>query len=110
VIVGDQVPVAVDVEAGAGDRLGPCVIAAGLDLRDRAEKRCLLRGSRDPASWRRRQRAKTVTGSGFYIDRDGHLITNYHVVSKLVAHPDRYRPNSSTAPARHARSRCSGST
>ena len=35
--------------------------------------------------------AKTVTGSGFYVDRDGHLITNYHVVSKLVAHPDRYR-------------------
>ncbi|MEO6067599.1 MAG: serine protease [Gemmatimonadota bacterium] len=35
--------------------------------------------------------AKAVTGSGFYVDRDGHLITNYHVVSKLVAHPDRYR-------------------
>jgi serine protease Do len=35
--------------------------------------------------------AKAVTGSGFYVDRQGHLITNYHVVSKLVAHPDRYR-------------------
>ena len=35
--------------------------------------------------------AKAVTGSGFYIDRLGHVITNYHVVSKLVAHPDRYR-------------------
>jgi serine protease Do len=35
--------------------------------------------------------AKAVTGSGFYIDRLGHLITNYHVVSRIVAHPDRYR-------------------
>lgn len=35
--------------------------------------------------------AKAVTGSGFYVDRAGHLVTNYHVVSKLVAHPDRYR-------------------
>ena len=35
--------------------------------------------------------AKAVTGSGFYVDRLGHLVTNYHVVSKLVAHPDRYR-------------------
>jgi serine protease Do len=35
--------------------------------------------------------AKAVTGSGFYIDAKGHLVTNYHVVSKLVAHPDRYR-------------------
>ena len=35
--------------------------------------------------------AKAVTGSGFYIDTQGHLVTNYHVVSKLVAHPERYR-------------------
>lgn len=34
---------------------------------------------------------KAVTGSGFYIDRAGHLVTNYHVISKIVAHPDRYR-------------------
>ena len=35
--------------------------------------------------------AKAVTGSGFYVDHLGHLVTNYHVISKLVAHPDRYR-------------------
>ena len=35
--------------------------------------------------------AKAVTGSGFFVDRAGHLVTNYHVVSKLVAHPERYR-------------------
>lgn len=35
--------------------------------------------------------AKAVTGSGFYVDTQGHLVTNYHVVSKLVAHPERYR-------------------
>src|SRR6478752_8195313 len=35
--------------------------------------------------------AKAVTGSGFYVDAQGHLVTNYHVVSQLVAHPDRYR-------------------
>lgn len=34
---------------------------------------------------------KAVTGSGFFIDRAGHLITNYHVISQIVAHPDRYR-------------------
>jgi len=35
--------------------------------------------------------AKAVTGSAFYVDTKGHLVTNYHVVSKLVAHPERYR-------------------
>ena len=35
--------------------------------------------------------AKAVTGSGFFVDAQGHLVTNYHVVSRLVAHPERYR-------------------
>jgi serine protease Do len=35
--------------------------------------------------------AKAVIGSGFFVDPDGHIITNYHVISKLVLHPDRYR-------------------
>ncbi len=35
--------------------------------------------------------AKASIGSGFYVSADGHLITNYHVVSDVVRHPDRYR-------------------
>jgi serine protease Do len=34
--------------------------------------------------------AKASIGSGFFVTADGHLITNYHVVSDVVRHPDRY--------------------
>jgi hypothetical protein len=35
--------------------------------------------------------AKATIGSGFFVDADGHVVTNYHVVSKLINTPDRYR-------------------
>ena len=35
--------------------------------------------------------AKAVMGSGFFVDPNGRIITNYHVISKLILHPDRYR-------------------
>jgi hypothetical protein len=35
--------------------------------------------------------AKATLGSGFFVSRDGHMVTNYHVISKLVHDPDRYR-------------------
>src|SRR4030042_2807033 len=35
--------------------------------------------------------AKAVIGSGFFVSPSGHIITNYHVISKLIVHPDRYR-------------------
>lgn len=38
-----------------------------------------------------RSGAKAVTGTGFYVSRAGHVMTNYHVVSNLVRHPERYR-------------------
>lgn len=38
-----------------------------------------------------RSGAKSVTGSGFYVDAAGHVMTNYHVVSQLVRRPGRYR-------------------
>jgi hypothetical protein len=35
--------------------------------------------------------AKAVIGSGFFVDPEGHIVTNYHVISKLILHSDRYR-------------------
>lgn len=35
--------------------------------------------------------AKAVIGSGFASGDDRHVVTNYHVISQLVYHPDRYR-------------------
>ena len=35
--------------------------------------------------------AKASVGTGFFADAHGHIITNYHVVSKLIHSPDRYR-------------------
>jgi hypothetical protein len=33
---------------------------------------------------------KSAIGSAFFVDGEGRLITNYHVVSSMVHHPDRY--------------------
>lgn len=38
-----------------------------------------------------RSTAKTTLGSGFYVDGSGTVITNFHVVSKLINEPGRYR-------------------
>src|SRR5512147_717524 len=35
--------------------------------------------------------AKASTGTGFVADPSGRLVTNYHVISKLVHSPERYR-------------------
>src|ERR687894_140751 len=35
--------------------------------------------------------AKATIGSGFYVSDRGHIVTNYHVISKLVHAPERYR-------------------
>ena len=35
--------------------------------------------------------AKSSLGSGFFVTADGHIVTNYHVISSLVLDPDRYR-------------------
>ena len=35
--------------------------------------------------------AKASVGSGFYASAGGHIVTNYHVVSKIIHTPDRYR-------------------
>jgi serine protease Do len=35
--------------------------------------------------------AKATVGSGWFVTDRGHVITNYHVISNLINHPDRYR-------------------
>src|SRR6266550_3531394 len=35
--------------------------------------------------------AKAAIGRGFFVNARGHIITNYHVVSKLIHSPERYR-------------------
>ncbi len=35
--------------------------------------------------------AKSAIGSGFFVSPEGHVVTNYHVISELVNLPDRYR-------------------
>jgi serine protease Do len=35
--------------------------------------------------------AKASIGTGFYASDGGHIVTNYHVISKLIHTPDRYR-------------------
>ncbi|HXV62249.1 MAG TPA: serine protease [Vicinamibacteria bacterium] len=35
--------------------------------------------------------AKASIGSGLFVSPDGHLITNYHVISQVVQHPERYQ-------------------
>jgi len=35
--------------------------------------------------------AKAVIGTGFFVDSNGYLVTNYHVISKWVHDPEKYR-------------------
>ena len=47
---------------------------------------------RRPGAHHRSSRSgtKSSIGSAFFVSADGHAITNYHVVSDLVMHPEDY--------------------
>ena len=38
-----------------------------------------------------RSGAKSGIGSGFFVSAEGHILTNYHVISRLIHFPKRYR-------------------
>lgn len=41
--------------------------------------------------------AHSTIGTGFFVTGAGHVMTNYHVVSEKIRHPDRYRVECQTA-------------
>jgi len=47
--------------------------------------------------------AKAAIGSGFFASPRGHILTNYHVISKLIHFPDRYRAEVIEASGRASR-------
>jgi S1-C subfamily serine protease len=92
------------VRAVALGLLAIALVPALAQRRPRGPVRDESEGGQTPAVFRRfapavqkvqvietRSGAKAVTGSGFAVTPDGHAITNYHVVAKLVHDPDRYR-------------------
>ena len=46
--------------------------------------------------------AKASIGTGFFATAAGHIVTNYHVISKLIHSPDRYRIDVTDGPRRGA--------
>ena len=54
--------------------------------------------------------AKASMGTGFSADDSGRIVTNYHVISKLIHSPERYRIDVTDVAGQHdRRRRCSAS-
>jgi hypothetical protein len=52
-----------------------------------------------------RSEARSVIGTGFFVDDRGHLLTNYHVIAKAVFHPDTHHAELATEEGRGQRLR-----
>lgn len=87
-VVAAPRPGAASAPAGAGAAAAepPAITGAGQRIYERSRHRLL-----QVRTLLKTQDSQSSVGSGFLVDEDGHLVTNYHVVSRYALEPARHR-------------------